>query len=130
MCIQQHKRGKIHMGGDMGQVWPISPSFAMLVTTCSSGHKGGWEVFQKCTPKRRMSVHGPFTLSATASNSFRFIVFSDSFLSLVYFIFGCAVSSLLHTDFSLVMASRGHSPVVIHRDLTAVTSLVVEHGLQ
>ena len=112
----------------MGRLWPIGPSFAMLVTTCSSGQKGGWEVFQKCTPERRMSVHGQFTLSATASNSFRFIVFSDYFLNFIYFIFSCAVSSLLHTDFSLVMASRGHSPVVIRRDLTAVTSLVVEHG--
>ena len=44
-------------------------------------------------------------------------------------IFGYAGSLLLHLDFSLVAAIRGYSPVVVLGLLTAMASLVVEHGL-
>jgi len=47
---------------------------------------------------------------------------------LYFFIFGCALSLLLHR-LSLVAVSRGSSLVVVHRLLTAVASLVAEHGL-
>ena len=44
------------------------------------------------------------------------------------FIYGCIVSSLLCTGFSLVAASGGYS-VSVHWLLTVVASLVAEHGL-
>ena len=34
------------------------------------------------------------------------------------------------TDFSLVVMSRGYSLVAVHRRLSAVAPLVVEHGFQ
>ena len=45
------------------------------------------------------------------------------------FIFGCAGSSLLH-GLSLVVVSRGYSLVAVCGLLTALASLVAEHGLQ
>ena len=57
-----------------------------------------------------------------------FLFFSFFLIILfIYFIFGCAESSLLH-GFTLVLESRGHAPVVVHRFLIAVASFVAEHG--
>ena len=44
------------------------------------------------------------------------------------FILGFA-ESVLFSGFSLVVASRGCSPVAVHGLLTAVASLVAEHGV-
>ena len=57
------------------------------------------------------------------------INFTSQYFFNSLFVFGCAVSSSLCTNFSLVVQSRGYSPVVVHRLLTAVASLAVE-GLQ
>ena len=46
------------------------------------------------------------------------------------FIFGHPGFSLPLRGFSLVVASRGYSRAEMHRPLTAVASLAVEHGLQ
>jgi len=46
---------------------------------------------------------------------------------LFLFVFGCA-GSLLLCRLSLVMASWGYPLVEVHRLLTVVASLVVEHG--
>ena len=47
--------------------------------------------------------------------------------SIYLFIFGCA-GLCCYTGFSLVVASRDYSLVVVLRLFTAVTSLVSEHG--
>ena len=45
------------------------------------------------------------------------------------FIFGCDGASLLHSGFSLIAVSRGHSVAVMCRLFTVVASLVVKHQL-
>ena len=59
-----------------------------------------------------------------------FQIFTKNFISLyfIYFIFGCAWSSLLHR-LSLVAMKEGYSLVAVHGLLTAGASLVGEHGL-
>ena len=49
-------------------------------------------------------------------------------ISFLFFLFGCAGSSLLYSGFSLVAVSRGCSLIVVHGLFIAVASLVVEHG--
>ena len=49
-------------------------------------------------------------------------------ISVLFFLFGCAGSSLLYSGFSLVAVSRGCSLVVVHGLFIAVASLVAEHG--
>ena len=45
------------------------------------------------------------------------------------FIYLAALGLRFCTQLSLVVASRGYSPAVVHRLLTAVASLVAERGL-
>ena len=52
-----------------------------------------------------------------------------SFLKIYLFIFGCVGSSLLHAWALSVYGERGLLFVEVHRLLTAVASLAVEHGL-
>ena len=49
-------------------------------------------------------------------------------LCVLYLLIVCA-GSLLLSGFSLVVASRGHSPVAVHRLCIVMASLVVKHGL-
>ena len=50
------------------------------------------------------------------------------FFLFVYYVFGCAGSLLMHSDFFLIVVNRGYF-LVVHRLLIAVASLVAEHGL-
>lgn len=52
-----------------------------------------------------------------------------NFLSFIYLILAATGSSLLVMNFSLVVASRAYSQVVVSGLLFAVVSLVAEHGL-
>ena len=52
-----------------------------------------------------------------------------SFFLIFFFFFGCT-GSLLLCRLSLVVASRGYSPVAVCRLLIAAASLIPEHGLQ
>ena len=51
------------------------------------------------------------------------------FYKFIYFIFGCVGSLLLAHGLSLVAVSRGYSFIAVRGLLTAVASLVAEHGL-
>ena len=57
-----------------------------------------------------------------------FVLFFFLTYTFICFIVGCAGSSLLHLDFSLVEASGGCSLVVVRGLLTVVVSLAVERG--
>ena len=62
------------------------------------------------------------------TKAFFFFFLINFFLFIYLFSFGCVGSSLLHAGFSLVVASGGYS-VAVSGLLTAVASLVAEHGL-
>ena len=49
--------------------------------------------------------------------------------TIYFFVFGCAGSLLLCVDFSLVVASRGYSLIVVGRLFIVMVSLVAVHTL-
>ena len=56
------------------------------------------------------------------------VFFFNKLFKLYFFIFDCPGSSLLCPGFSLVVASRGHSPVAVSGLLMAVASVVGKHS--
>ena len=56
--------------------------------------------------------------------------FFKKLLKIIYFIFGCARSSLLLLGLSLVLESGSCSLAVVHRLLSAGASLAAEQGLE
>ena len=56
-------------------------------------------------------------------------VFSKIFIYLFYYLFLAVLGLLSVYGLSLVVASGGYSPGVVHRLLVVVASLVAQHGL-